>query len=257
MLTPASLRGPSRLFALLPATLALALAAAPAAADEPRHDVALAAAKPDATAAPIEAVSAPDAKELPAWDTAKATYRSGFVIGLSLGVGVVAFSGFPNDARKVGLQRYYTETGASLGGMGALWFGGALSDWFTFGVGFGGGSMPLLSDKKASASGLIFHMEAYPLFPLGGRYRDLGVMFDAGTGSATVTPKDQETKLIDSGSASHIAAGPFYEGFQVWKLKGGPFVEGSYVWSDTVRRPAVFFGWRAALYTALSTKKPR
>jgi hypothetical protein len=111
--------------------------------------------------------------------------------------------------------------------------------------------MPLLSDQKASSGGLIFHIEAYPLFTLGKRWRDVGVMFDAGTGSATVTPKDSEKKLIDGGSASQIGGGPFYEGFKLWKLKGGPFIEGSYVWSDSVRRPAVFFGWRTSLYTGI------
>ena len=163
----------------------------------------------------------------------------------------MAFSGYPNDTRKIGLASHYTETGASVGGMGSLWIGGALSDWFTFGLGFTGGSMPLLSDQKATAGGLIFHIEAYPLFTRGGRWRDVGMMFDAGTGSATVTPKDSDKKLIDGGSGSMIGGGPFYEGFKLWKLKGGPFVEGSYVWSDSVRRPALFFGWRTSLYTGI------
>jgi hypothetical protein len=259
MLMPALLRGPSRLLAPLSAAVALTLAAAPAAADEAKRTLALVVAKPDekpdtkpdAPDAPTLAVSAPDTKENPAWDSARAVHRSGFVVGLALGSGVVAFSGFPNDSRKVGLERYYTETGASVGGMFSLWIGGALSDWFTFGVGFTGGSMPLLSDQEASSGGLIFHVDAYPLFPLGGRWRDVGVMFDAGTGSATVMPKDSESKLIDGGGASLVGLGPFYEGFKLWKTKGGPYVEGSYMWSDTVRRPAVFFGWRTSLYTGI------
>jgi hypothetical protein len=228
MLMPPFFRGPSRFLAPLSAAVVLVVAA-PAAAEAPEST----------------------GKESPAWDSAPATYRSGFVVGLALGSGVVSFSGYPNDSRKIGLLSHYTATGASFGGMGSLWFGGALSDWFTFGVGFTGGSMPLLSDQKASSGGLIFHVEAYPLFTLGKRWRDVGVMFDAGTGSATVTPKDSEKKLIDGGSASQIGGGPFYEGFKLWKLKGGPFIEGSYVWSDSVRRPAVFFGWRTSLYTGI------
>jgi hypothetical protein len=223
MLMPAFLRGRSCLFA--PLAAAGLLAAAPAAAD--------------------------DAKAAPAWDSAPAAHRSGFVVGLAVGAGVTAFSGYPNDAQKVGFARYYTETGASLGGVFSLWFGGALADWFTFGVGFTGGAMPLLSDKKASAGGLIFHVEAYPLFARGGKWRDLGVMFDGGTGSATVTPKDSTAKLIDGGGASLVGMGPFYEGLKLWKFKGGPFVEASYTWSDTVRRPALFFGWRTSLYTGI------
>ena len=264
---PPFFRGPSRFVAPLSGSVAVVLlAAASASADEaPRAVVASLAAPSDAPAGKQDAgASKPDAavatpaptvdasgKEISPWDSAHGTHRSGFVVGLALGAGVAAISGFPNDSRKIGLQSYYTETGATLSGMASLWFGGALSDWFTFGIGFTGGSMPLLSDQKASAGGLIFHIEAYPLFPLGGRWRDVGVMFDAGTGTAAVTPKDSEKKLVDSGSASLIGAGPFYEGFKTWKIKSGPFIEGSYIWSDSVRRPAVFFGWRASLFTGI------
>ena len=245
------------LVAPLFASATLALIAAPASAQEAKRTVAMVA-KPPADAPPPKPVAGDPivpvdgaAKEKPDWETARATHRSGFVVGLSLGSGIAAFSGYPNDSRKIGLASHYTETGASVGGTFSLWIGGALSDWFTFGVGFTGGSMPLLSDQKAASGGLIFHIEAYPLFPMGKRWRDLGVMFDAGTGSATVTPMDSEKKLIDSGSASLISGGPFYEGFKLWKLKGGPFVQGSYMWSDSVRRPAVFFGWRTSLYTGI------
>jgi hypothetical protein len=262
MLMPSLLRGPSRLVAPLFGSVALALlTAAPASAQEAKRTVARVVAPPaDTTPAkpvagdpPATPVAAPDAsgKESPAWDTARATYRSGFVVGIALGTGVTAFSGYPNDSRKIGLASHYTETGASIGGTFALWFGGALSDWFTFGVGFTGGSMSLLTDQKAASGGLIFRVDAYPLFPMGKRWRDVGVIFEAGTGSATVTPKDSEKKLIDSGSASLIGGGPFYEGFKLWKLKGGPFVQGSYIWSDSVRRPALFFGWRTSLYTGI------
>jgi hypothetical protein len=263
MLTPSLFRGRSGLVASLGATLALTLAA-PASAQQARRNVAIVApapvaptpAKPEASA-PVAAIAIdPPAatgpgKESPPWDTQRATHRSGFVVGLSLGTGVVAFSGYPNDSRKIGLQSHYTETGASIGGTFSLWIGGALSDWFTFGLGFTGGSMPLLSDQKATAGGLIFRVEAYPLFPRGGHWRDLGIMFNGGTGSATVTPKDSDKKLIDSGSGSLLGMGPFYEGFKLWKTRGGPFVEASYMWSDSVRRPGLFFGWRTSLYTGI------
>ncbi|MEP7121433.1 MAG: hypothetical protein ABJE95_11005 [Byssovorax sp.] len=257
MLMPSLVRGRPGLVAPLFAALAL-LTAAPASAQHARGNVAIVA-RPPADAPPAKpetpalAVAAPEpsAKESPAWDTARATHRSGFVVGLAIGTGVTAFSGYPNDSRKIGLASHYTETGASIGGTFSLWIGGALSDWFTFGIGFTGGNMPLLSDQKAAAGGLIFHVEAYPLFTRGGHLRDLGIFFNAGTGSASVTPKDSDKKLIDSGSASVIGGGPFYEGFKLWKTKGGPFVEGSYIWSDSVRRPGVFFGWRTSLYTGI------
>lgn len=247
---PPFFRGPSRLVASLSAAVVLLSAAAASADGAPAGKSDAPASKPDAAVAAPVTLDA-SGKEIPAWDSARATHRSGFVVGLALGSGVAAISGFPNDSRKIGLLRHYTETGASISAMGSLWFGGAFSDWFTFGIGFTGGSMPLLSEQKASVSGLIFHVEAYPLFPLGGRWRDLGVMLEAGTGAASVTPKDSDKLLIDSGSASLIGVGPFYEGFKLWKLKGGPFIEGSYIWSNSVRRPAVFFGWRTSFYTGI------
>lgn len=260
MLMPSLFRGRSRFFAPLSGVAALALglvAAAPASAQHAKRNVAIVAKPaegvPAKTDAPVATIAGPEptGKEKPAAIPALASYRSGFVVGLALGSGIVAFSGYPNDTRKIGLASHYTETGASVGGMGSLWIGGALSDWFTFGLGFTGGSMPLLSDQTATSGGLIFHIEAYPLFMRGGRWRDLGMMFDAGTGSATLTPKDSEKKLIDGGSGSMIGGGAFYEGFKLWKLKGGPFVQGSYVWSDSVRRPGLFFGWRTSLYTGI------
>ena len=250
MLMPSLLRGRSRLFGSLLVALGVG-AAAPASAQQARGNVAIVAKPPEGPPAATVAGPEPIENEKLVAKPEPRPHRGGFVVGLALGSGVVAFSGYPNDSRKIGLLSHYTETGASIGGLGSLWIGGALSEWFTFGLGFTGGSMPLLSDQKATSGGLIFHIEAYPLFMSGGRWRDLGVMFDAGTGSATVTRKDSDTKLIDGGSGSMIGGGPFYEGFKLWKLKGGPFVEGSYVWSDSLRRPGVFFGWRTSLYTGI------
>lgn len=262
MLTPSLFHGRSGLVASLGAALAL-ITAAPASAQQARRNVAIVAKAPvEPTPTPAtpalavaSAIDAPAAtgpgKESPAWDTQRATHRSGFVVGLALGTGVTAFSGYPNDSRKIGLASHYTETGASIGSSFSIWIGGALSDWFTFGLGFTGGSMPFLGDQKATASGIIFHIDAYPLFPRGGHWRDLGITFNAGTGSAMVTPKDSDKKLIDSGSGSLLSGGPFYEGFKLWKTRGGPFVEASYMWSDSVRRPGLFFGWRTALYTGI------
>ena len=136
----------------------------------------------------------------PAWEAERAMRRSGFVVGASFGSGVVSIAGFPNDVKKVGRESFYTETGATLGGFGTLWFGGALTDWFIFGLGLGGGSLPFLSDRTATAGGIVFHVEAFPLFPRGGRWRDVGVMLDAGTGAVTVED--------DARSCSSTAAPP-------------------------------------------------
>jgi hypothetical protein len=195
-------------------------------------------AAPAAASATAEAPAAPP----------KATRRSGFVVGLLAGFGAASVVGYPNDVRKIGYQHWYTATGARPGGVGQLWIGGAITDWFTFGLGFTGGPLLATGDTKVRSTGGLFHIEAFPLFPLGARLRDLGVMIDAGLGTATVTDA-MDTKIVDSSSASLIGGGLFYEGIRLWKIAQGPFLMGNYIWSDTARRPAIFAGWRASLYT--------
>src|SRR5262249_55427027 len=130
-----------------------------------------------------------------------------------------------------------------------LWIGGALSDWFTFGVGFGSGGMFATGDNVVTTGGLIFHLEGFPLFPLGRGLRDLGVMFDAGVGVASVSSKSKpDDKLVDGTGCSIIGGGAFWEGVRFWKIHGGPFLAGTYYFADTVRRPGIFVGWRMAFY---------
>jgi hypothetical protein len=186
---------------------------------------------------------------LPPWETEPRTRRSGFMVGTMLGFGVSSIAGFPNDVTEINLASYYTVTGVRPTSAFSLWLGAALSDWLNFGVGFSGGGMFATGENQATAGGLIFHLEAFPFFPLGGRWRDLGVIFDAGTGSASVAPKNDTTdKLVDSGSASSLGLGAFYDGVRFWRFGSGPALFGNYMWSDSVRRPAIFLGWRMAFY---------
>ena len=91
--------------------------------------------------------------------------------------------------------------------------------------------------------------------PFGGHLRDLGVRFDAGVGTGSVSDR-LGTKLVDSSFASIIGGGIFYEGFRARKFAHGPFLMGDYVWADTVRRPAIFLGWRSVLYTGPAKRAP-
>jgi hypothetical protein len=218
-----------------------------AAAEDPKP-AAPADAKPAAAAEDPKPAPAAARPPPPAWEIAPATRRSGFTAGIALGFGLSSIVGYPNDAKKIGLQRYYTATGARPTPIGQTWIGGALTDWFTFGIGVIGSK--LLTGDKANTNGFSFHVEAFPLFWMGGRLRDLGVTLDAGSGTSNVTsgPSD-ENKLVQSSAASLIGGGVFYEGFRFWRVATGPFLVGNYMWSDTVRRPGIFLGWRAALYT--------
>jgi hypothetical protein len=181
-----------------------------------------------------------------AWQNAPTTRRGGFVVGGALGFGVASIAGFPNDVKKIGYAPYYTATGVRPTFTPELWIGGALTDWITFGIGV------TLSgiyghDKDTSIAGM-FHIEVFPLFYVSEKLRDLGVMLDAGTGTASVTDASG-TELVDGSAASLVGGGVFWEPLVVAKIRGGPFLMGNYMWSDTARRPALFAGWRMSLYT--------
>ncbi len=187
------------------------------------------------------------AEDAPA-EAPKPVRRGGFVIGLAVGAGVASIVGYPNDLQKEGYAGFYTATGARPASFGQLWIGGAFTSWFTFGIGFTGGTLLATGSDKALSGAGLFHIEAFPLYALGGHLRDLGVMLDAGFGTASVT-NAMGDKIVDSSAASLVGGGVFYEAFRTWKIRQGPFLMGNYVWSDTAIRPGIFAGWRASLYT--------
>jgi hypothetical protein len=176
------------------------------------------------------------------------TRRGGFVVGLAAGVGVASIVGYPNDSRKEGYASWYTATGARPSALGQLWIGNAFSDWFVFGLGFTYSPLFATGGDKARSFGGLFHIEAFPLYTFGGHLRDLGIMLDAGIGTATVTDA-MSNRLVDGSAAALIGGGVFYEVVRTWKIGQGPFLMGNYVWSDTAIRPAIYAGWRMSLYT--------
>jgi hypothetical protein len=179
----------------------------------------------------------------------KPTRRGGLMIGLDAGFGIASIVGYPNDEKEIGYVSFYTTTGARPAGLLEGWVGAAITDWFNFGLAFTSSLLFATGDDRASNVGGVFRVEAFPLFPLGGRLRDLGVRFDAGLGVGYVTDP-MGTRLVDSSSASMIGGGVFWEGLRAWKTAHGPMLIGNYLWSDTVRRPAIFIGWRSVLYTS-------
>lgn len=191
---------------------------------------------------------APPPDPAKAWETAPYEHRGGFAIGLTLGLGVGAANGFPADTRKIGRAEFYTESGLGLATSSTLWLGGALADWLTFGV--GGGFGVILNEETISpAPTVLFHTDVYPLYSLGGAFRNLGLTADFGFSFASTEDRETEERLIDAGGASHLFAGVLFEGIEVWKLKMGPFAGVHYLFSETIRRPAAILGFRTSLYT--------
>ncbi len=192
------------------------------------------------------------APDKPAWETALSERRCGFSFGLVAGGMLGAVEGFPNDSEKIDREIYFTETGFAGGGQVSNWFGIAMTDWFTFGLGGHFGTLKS-ADHDTSFFGGNFHIDVFPLYGLGGSWRELGMNVDAGVSNATTSHVDDpDVGLIESGGASRIAIGAFYEGFRWWKLSTGPFATFDQLWSTSVYRPTAWIGWRTAFYVGPS-----
>lgn len=166
--------------------------------------------------APIEAPADPNA-----WETAPATRRSGFTIGTSFGFMAGTSSGYPNAFSKIGNPAFHASV-TGIGGGGFVWLGGALADWLNFGLGGGGGSFGD-ADFTWSGGAFLFRVEAFPLFSLGGGYRDLGLSFDFGTGPGTIVRKADDQELSGNGVLSLVGVGVFWE---PWRIASGHLVAG-------------------------------
>ena len=201
--------------------------------------------EPDAPAAP----EAPAKDAVPAWETEDHERRGDFTIGVSAGLGFGASNGFPNDSKKIGRSEYYTESGLGFASGSSIWVGGAFADWMSFGVGMGFSTI-LTGGTRTQAPAALFHTDVYPLYPLGGAFRDLGGMFQVGLGFPTTESTDDDAVLIDGAGSSYIFAGAFWEGFSAWKLRMGPFAGVHYLWSESIRRPAALIGFRTALFSS-------
>ena len=166
-------------------------------------------------------------------------------------------SGYPLDLKKIGRAAYYTQTSVGLNGLAIGWIGYSLKDWLTFGVGAGLDGL-LAGDKRGWGPAGVFRVEAFPLFPLGGVFRELGVTLDGGAAMMEVSHEDDiEKNLIDAGVGSYLGGGAFFEGIRFWRVSTGPGVYASYMWSDSVRHGMVTLDWRVTLYAgSASAVKP-
>lgn len=188
--------------------------------------------------------AAPDASDA---EPARPTRRSGFTFGATLGAVVGGAQGYPNELGKIDNSAFYRRA-SGFGEGGVIWLGGALADWFTFGL---GAEMASFSGSGRSSSGgaFVFHLEAFPLFARGGALRDLGVMADFGTGTASIRD-DSGDEIAKSGAQSLVGLGAFWEGLRVAgdHLALGPFASFHYANSDALARQIGMVGLRTAFY---------
>jgi hypothetical protein len=173
--------------------------------------------------------------------------RCGFTIGLLGGGHLGTARGYPNDALKIDREEFLTDVGFAGGGVGELFVGIALADWMVFGLGFAYGGT-LSSDHESRFGAMAFRIDAFPAYPAGGAFRDLGLMLEAGLGMTNTDVAADERRVIDSGLASRVAIGAFYEGIRLWKISMGPYAAADVMFSSSVTQPAAWIGWRSVLY---------
>ena len=160
-----------------------------------------------------------------------ATRRSGFMVGLTLGFGVGNAQGYPNELAKLDNPAFERNTATAFGGVNRLWFGGALTDYFVFGVGFAGLGLKH-GDTTASGSAFLFHVEGYPLFYRGGVFRDLSLFGDFGAGGMKITGNNREE--ADGGLMSVVGVGAGYDALRFWHFTLGPAVEYWHMFSQSM-----------------------
>ena len=175
--------------------------------------------------------------------------RGGFTIGLGAGAGFGSFSGFPNKLSEIGDPELEQNVdGFAFGN--AVWLGGTLRDWIGFGLGL---SMRGASegDLTASNQAFIIHLEGFPLYGLGGEWRDVGIAGNFGAGGALIN--DGSDDVADGGIMSVLGLGVFYEPWKFWHFSTGPSLDYTHEFSESLRSNTVTLGMRFVFYG----KQPR
>jgi hypothetical protein len=201
----------------------------------------------DLTAAPPASASTPPVEGEQGPLIGPAERRCGFTLGLLGGGHLGTARGYPNDALKIDREEFLTDVGFAGGGVGELFVGIALADWIVFGLGFAVGGTRS-SDHESGFGAMAFRIDAFPAYGAGGAFRDLGLMLEAGLGITNTDVAADERRVIESGAASRVAIGAFYEGIRLWKISMGPYAAADVMFSTSVTQPAAWIGWRSVLY---------
>lgn len=164
----------------------------------------------------------------------------GFFGGLALGSGL----GYPNEIDKIDEPEFESSTDFGVGNGGGAFLGVAFSDYLSFGIGTLGFSLKG-NDIEGSGGGLIFHIEAFPLFGASQGLKDLGIFADFGAGGATL---EGGAGSADGGLMSIVGAGVVYEPWRIWQFAFGPSISYTRMWSPSLTFEGVLIGGRVAFY---------
>jgi hypothetical protein len=177
---------------------------------------------PGAAAAAVPTGQSPEATDLPS----PHAFRSGLVVGLSVGAGLGGASGYPNDINQIGDPNYYSASGWMFGTSETLFVMGALTDYLNVGFFFSQGVFRNADWRSGGSAGGL-RVEAFPLALLFPRLAGLGALaqFGIGGGNLTESPSVASGAPPAEGTQSFADVGVLYE-WAFGHLFGGHFAAG-------------------------------
>lgn len=170
--------------------------------------------------------------------------RSDFTFGLQGGLMMGNAAGYPNTVNKIDNDQFEVDSGVAVGGGGTFWIGGALRDWFVFGLGITGANIS--GDADVSGGAFIFRTEVYPFFYSQPWGKNLGIGANFGIGGLTAEKKGQPR--ADGGAMSATGIGAFYELWNFGSFASGPSLDYHYFFSRSMRVHTATAGLRLAFY---------
>jgi hypothetical protein len=207
------------------------------------------AATTSAAAAAVPVGQQPTANEL----EAPHKLRSGVAVGITLGVGPVGASGYPNDLNKIGDPNFYSSSDWMIGNSESVFLMGALTDYLNFGFWYTHESAESREWRSVGNGGGL-RVELFPLVGLVGlvsRFSGLGLLAQFGVGSGFLSSKVDPPSRAE-GTQSFITAGALYE----WSfghvlgghLGAGPTLEYHTIWSQPFDRQGLLASARVVFY---------
>ncbi len=204
------------------------------------------AATPEAAPA-VEPAVAPTTDDADAEPVVVTERRGGFVLGFVAGPTLGWATGNPSSKAERDNAALERDSGLGLGYRVTPFLGGALTDWFTFGLGMSFADFSS-SDYSSPVATFVFHLETFPLYGEGGVYRDIGLTADFGAGASTIKDKESDDDVADSGVMSTVGLGAFWEALRASHFAGGPYVGFQHNWSRWFVRDDVVVGLRLMFY---------
>jgi hypothetical protein len=172
--------------------------------------------------------------------------RSDFTAGFGTALAFGRLVGYPNHAGQIGDPAYRANTGFGVGSQYSLWIGGALKDWFVFGVGMCSEGVQG-KHLVGGSSGFLFRVETYPLFDRGGIFQDLGVQASFGIAGGLIL--DGKQTVADGGALSLLGVGLVYEAWHFGYFAAGPTLEYRHLFSESLYEDLGLLGMRIVFYS--------